>query len=138
MIQVEHNPRGNAAGSGASINSLVGPANDDKMLTDANTEETDGGSFKEQGWIPMVARRKDRLTRLALLDTVTTTPNADGQANNIGIPTESLGGNFKEIRPENVNYDSLLDPRKKRFPKITNPNLPDKDLGNLGIEDMTL
>lgn len=138
MLQVQNNPRGNAAGNGASINTLVQPANDEKKLTDVNPEETDGGSFKQQGWIPMVARRNDRMRRLALLDTVTTTPNAEEQANGIGIPTESLGGNFRGIRPENVNYESLLDPKKKRFPKITNPNISDRNLGNLGIEDMEL
>ena len=138
MIQLENNPRGNASGSGASINTLVQPANDEKMLNNVDPQETDGGSFMEQGWIPMVARRKSRLQRLALLDTTTTTPNAEEQANGIGIPTESLGGNFRGIRPENVNYESLLDQRKKRFPKMTNPNLSKDDLGNLGIEDMKL
>jgi hypothetical protein len=138
MIQVEHNPRGNASGAGASSVALVTPANDAEMLTDVVPEETDGGSFKQQGWIPIVARRHDRMQRLALLDGVNTTPNTEEQANGIGIPTESLGGNFRGIRPENVNYDSLLDQRKKRFPKITNPNVPQDDLGNMGIEDMTL
>ncbi len=138
MIQVENNPRGNASGTGASINTLVQPANDAKMLTDVDPQETGGGSFMEQGWIPMVARRKSRMQRLALLDTTTTTPNAEEQANGIGIPTESLSGNFRGIRPEDVNYDALLDQRKKRFPKITNPNLSQDNLGNLGIEDMEL
>jgi hypothetical protein len=138
MIQVEHNPRGNASGTGASSVTLVTPANDAEMLTDVVPEETEGGSFKQQGWIPMVARRQNRMQRLALLDGVNTTPNTEEQANGIGIPTESLSGNFRGIRPENVSYESLLDQRKKRFPKITNPNVPQDDLGNMGIEDMTL
>lgn len=138
MIQVENNPRGNVGGGGASINTLVLPANDAKMLNDVDPQETDGGSFKEQGWIPMVARRNDRMRKLALLDVVPSTPNADGQANGIGVPTESLEGNFRGIHPEDVSYEMFSNQRKKRFPKITNPNLRNEDLGNMGMEDMTL
>ena len=138
MIDVENNPRPNSSGSGSSKVSLVQPANDEKLLTDVNPNETDGGSFKEQGWIPMVARRKDRMSRLALLDVVPSTPNAEEQANGIGVPTESLDGNFRGIRPEQPNYEMFTKQEKKRLPKLTNPQISHRDLDRMGIEDMTL
>ena len=134
MIQVENNPRANVSGGGASAVTLVEPANDAEMLTDVVPEETDGGSFKQQGWIPMVARRKERLIRLALLDGVNTTPNAEEQANGIGVPTESLSGNFRDLNENSLSYRSLNDPAKKRLPKLTRQ--PDQE--GLGIEDMKL
>ena len=134
MIQVENNPRGNAAGSGASSSALVTPANDAEMVTDVKPEETDGGSYKQQGWIPMVARRNERMRKLALLDGVNTTPNTSEQANGIGVPTESLGGEFRSMKGRPDESDSLLNQRNKRFPKLTRQ--PEQE--GLGIEDMIL
>jgi len=113
LIVVENNPRENAGGTVP----FMEPFND-FTVNDANQKEMQQ-SYQQQGWIPMMARRQERLKKIALLDGVNTTPNTSEQAQGIGVPTESLSGNFSEIDSQSVNYDSLLDPRNKRFPKIT-------------------